>query len=126
MKARINNSPKVRLKSTGGVLDEQVLQEIKDRVTEEISEKYDEMYRNIADEICAQTLAYVFYTLEIEYGWRRQRLQGFETALLETLELAKNPPSVLLKNLDSDVIETHLSEAYGVDIRSKFKPVYQE
>lgn len=124
MKANLRQS-KTRLKSTGEEVDERLLQEIREHVKEEISAKYDELYRAISEDVCAQTLAYVFQTLESNYGWREQRLKGFAANLQEMVTLAMSPPSPLLQNFDSDSIETHLKEKYGLDLRNDFKPQFK-
>lgn len=126
MKANIRQpQAKIKLKSTGEEVDERLLQEIREHVKEEISAKYDELYKAISEDVCAQTLAYVFQTLELDYGWRRLRLKGFATSLQETVTMAMNPPSPLLQNFDSDSIEAHLKEKYGLDLRRDFKPQFK-
>lgn len=127
MKANIRQpKAKIKLKSTGEEVDERLLNEIKEHVKAEISDKYDEIYKTISEDVCAQTLAYVFQTLELNYGWREQRLKGFATSLQETVKMALNPPSPLLQNFDSDSIEAHLKEKYGLDLRNDFKLQFKD
>lgn len=124
MKANLRQS-KTRLKSTGEEVDERLLLEIQEHVKAEITARYDELYKSISEDVCAQTLAYVFQTLESNYGWREQRLKGFATNLQEMVTLAMSPPSPLLQNFDSDSIEAHLKEKYGLDLRNDFKPQFK-
>lgn len=125
MKANLRQS-KTRLKSTGEEVDERLLLEIQEHVKAEITARYDELYKSISEDVCAQTLAYVFQTLESNYGWREQRLKGFAANLQEMVTLAMSPPSPLLQNFDSDSIEAHLKEKYGLDLRNDFKPQFKD
>ena len=127
MKAVIRQpQPATRMRSTQVELDEATINEIKYRVEEEISTKYETIYRNISADVVVQTLAFVFYALEVNHGWKQKRLTDFESGLKDIINVVAHKESPLIRGLDADLLAQHLLNDYGINLKENFKPIFDE
>ena len=78
----------------------------------EISKIYDDVELDVA----SQTIAVVLVTLEINYGWKKDRLTKFINALNATAELAAKT-NLFGKEVDTNDLIDHLIEKYGINCR---------
>ena len=78
----------------------------------EISKIYDDVELNVA----SQLIAVVLVTLEINYGWKKDRLTKFINALNATAELAAKT-NLFGKEVDTNDLIDHLIEKYGINCR---------
>ena len=82
----------------------------------EISKIYDDVELNVA----SQLIAVVLVTLEINYGWKGERLNKFISNLNATAELACKT-NIFGNEVDTDDLIQHLIDKYGIDCRSQVK-----
>ena len=82
----------------------------------EISKIYDDVELNVA----SQLIAVVLVTLEINYGWKGERLNKFISALNATAELACKT-NIFGNEVDTDDLIQHLIDKYGIDCRYQAK-----
>ena len=82
----------------------------------EISKIYDDVELDVA----SQTIAVVLVTLEINYGWKGERLNKFISALNATAELACKT-NIFGNEVDTDDLIQHLIDKYGIDCRYQAK-----
>ena len=82
----------------------------------EISKIYDDVELNVA----SQLIAVVLVTLEINYGWKKDRLNKFISALNATAELACKT-NIFGNEVDTDDLIQHLIDKYGIDCRYQAK-----
>ena len=87
---------------------------------EEYENMREEIFRQCADEIMAQAIATVLWTLQTRYGWKRKRLWDFANALLDTRDLMCKPSKLHHKFSPLDCIK-ELKDKYGMDIKKLFK-----
>ena len=80
----------------------------------EISKIYDDVELDVA----SQTIAVVLVTLEINYGWKKDRLTKFINALNATAELAAKT-NLFGKEVDTNDLIDHLIEKYGINCRTQ-------
>ena len=80
----------------------------------EISKIYDDVELDVA----SQTIAVVLVTLEINYGWKKDRLTKFISALNATAELAAKT-NLFGKEVDTNDLIDHLIEKYGINCRTQ-------
>ena len=78
----------------------------------EISKIYDDVELDVA----SQMIAVVLVTLEINYGWKKDRLTKFINALNATAELAAKT-NLFGKEVDTNDLIDHLIEKYGINCR---------
>ena len=78
----------------------------------EISKIYDDVELDVA----SQTIAVVLVTLEINYGWKKDRLTKFISALNATAELAAKT-NLFGKEVDTNDLIDHLIEKHGINCR---------
>ena len=76
----------------------------------EISKIYDDVELDVA----SQTIAVVLVTLEINYGWKKDRLTKFISALNATAELAAKT-NLFGKEVDTNDLIDQLIEKYGIN-----------
>ena len=82
----------------------------------EISKIYDDVELNVA----SQLIAVVLVTLEINYGWKGERLNKFISNLNATAELACKT-NIFGNEVDTDDLIQHLIDKYGIDCRYQAK-----
>ena len=78
----------------------------------EISKIYDDVELDVA----SQMIVVVLVTLEINYGWKKDRLTKFINALNATAELAAKT-NLFGKEVDTNDLIDHLIEKYGINCR---------
>ena len=78
----------------------------------EISKIYDDVELNVA----SQLIAVVLVTLEINYGWKGERLNKFISNLNATAELACKT-NIFGNEVDTDDLIQHLIDKYGINCR---------
>ena len=66
--------------------------------------------------VASQLIAVVLVTLEINYGWKKDRLNKFISALNATAELACKT-NIFGNEVDTDDLIQHLIDKYGIDCR---------
>ena len=64
--------------------------------------------------VASQLIAVVLVTLEINYGWKKDRLNKFISALNATAELACKT-NIFGNEVDTDDLIQHLIDKYGID-----------
>lgn len=94
--------------------------DVKKAARQEYEEIREEIFKECADDIMAQALCTVFYTLVTAYGWRKQRLRNFADALHETNNLMCNPSKLHHRFSPLDIEKT-LKNKYALDVRKEFK-----
>lgn len=82
----------------------------------EISKIYDDVELDVA----SQMIAVVLVTLEINYGWKGERLNKFISNLNATAELACKT-NIFGNEVDTDDLIQHLIDKYGIDCRAQVK-----
>lgn len=87
---------------------------------QEYEEVREEIFKECADDIMAQALCTVFYTLVTAYGWRKQRLRNFADALHSTNDLMCNSSRLHHRFSPLDIEQT-LKDKYSLDLRREFK-----
>ena len=70
--------------------------------------------------VVSQLIAVVLVTLEINYGWKGERLNKFISALNATAELACKT-NIFGNEVDTDDLIQHLIDKYGIDCRYQAK-----
>ena len=70
--------------------------------------------------VASQLIAVVLVTLEINYGWKKNRLNKFISALNATAELACKT-NIFGNEVDTDDLIQHLIDKYGIDCRYQAK-----
>ena len=78
------------------------------------------LYDQIGFDIAAQLFSVVLFSLETNYGWKRERLKAFVDKLHSTAELACNT-DVFGNKIDTEIIIQHLIDKYGIDCREEVK-----
>lgn len=78
----------------------------------EISKIYDDVELNVA----SQLIAVVLVTLEINYGWKGERLNKFISNLNATAELACKT-NIFGNEVDTNDLIQHLIDKYGINCR---------
>ena len=78
----------------------------------EISKIYDDVELNVA----SQLIAVVLVTLEINYGWKKDRLTKFISNLNATAELACKT-NIFGNEVDTNDLIQHLIDKYGINCR---------
>ena len=78
----------------------------------EISKIYDDVELNVA----SQLIAVVLVTLEINYGWKGERLNKFISNLNATAELACKT-NIFGNEVDTNDLIQHLIDKHGINCR---------
>ena len=78
----------------------------------EISKIYDDVELDVA----SQLIAVVLVTLEINYGWKGERLNKFISNLNATAELACKT-NIFGNEVDTSDLIQHLIDKYGINCR---------
>lgn len=85
-----------------------------------LDDDHEKTFRECADDITAQCLATVFWTLAINNGWGAGRLRKLADALHDTQDLMNNP-SPLHHKFSPLECEQIIKDKYKIDIRAEFK-----
>lgn len=87
-----------------------------------------QVYDLVVDEITAQILSTVIYTLEVEYGFGKKRIRDFCNALHRTnADMIKGVDFFGQKRtLDLSRYDEEIKRKYDIDLRKEFKPVVSE
>ena len=80
----------------------------------------DRLYDKVSFDVAAQLLSVVLYSLEINYGWKRERLKAFVNNLHSTAELACGT-DIFGKSIDTEQLIAHIKNRYGIDLRAEVK-----
>ena len=78
------------------------------------------LYDKVGFDVAAQLLSVVLYSLEINYGWKRDRLRAFVNNLHSTAELACGT-DIFGKSIDTEQLISHINDRYGIDLRAEVK-----
>ena len=70
--------------------------------------------------VASQLIAVVLVTLEINYGWKKDRLNKYISNLNATAELACKT-NIFGNEVDTDDLIQHLIDKYGIDCRYQAK-----
>ena len=76
----------------------------------------EKLYDDVENLVASQLIAVVLVTLEINYGWKKDRLTKFINALNATAELAAKT-NLFGKEVDTNDLIDHLIEKYGINCR---------
>ena len=80
----------------------------------------EKLYDDVENLVASQLIAVVLVTLEINYGWKKDRLNKFISALNATAELACKT-NIFGNEVDTDDLIQHLIDKYGIDCRAQVK-----
>ena len=80
----------------------------------------EKLYDDVENLVASQLIAVVLVTLEINYGWKKDRLNKFISALNATAELACKT-NIFENEVDTDDLIQHLIDKYGIDCRYQAK-----
>ena len=80
----------------------------------------DRLYDKVGFDVAAQLLSVVLYSLEINYGWKRERLKAFVNNLHSTAELACET-DIFGKSIDTEQLVTRTQDSYGIAKRAEVK-----
>lgn len=111
MKARMISTPTSRVPMSRG--------EITEIVNEEFIKKKHELYSSVVQDITVQVLATVLVTLELWYGWKKERLKK----LIETIHSEEE--DMVMNNLTTIGFVERLKAMYGIDLMEEF-PAHME
>ena len=87
-------------------------------VTVEIVKEEPEIFKRHAEQIIPQAFAMFFWTMALNYGWKKKRLRKLLDDLHETDRLMRNP-SRLHHRFDPLDCEREIKEKYGIDLRKE-------
>lgn len=76
------------------------------------------LYDKIGLDIAAQLFSVVLFNLEINYGWKRDRLKAFVNNLHSTAELATDA-DIFGKSISTEQLISHIKDRYGIDLRAE-------
>lgn len=87
-----------------------------------------QIYDLVVDEITAQILSTVIFTLETEYGFGKKRLRDFCDALHRTNQDMISGVAFFgqKRTLDLSRYDEEIKRKYDIDLRKEFKPVVSE
>lgn len=85
-----------------------------------MSNEINKLYDKIGYDISAQMLAVILTNLEINYGWRRDRLRAFMNNLHSAAELACGT-DIFGKQVDTENLIDHIKNKYGIDCREEVR-----
>lgn len=83
---------------------------------------YEEVFRDAAGDIIAQVMASVFFTLSVQYGWKKKRLEQFVSALHDTDRMMWKRSPLQKYTLSPIECEKAIKDDYGIDLRKEFPP----
>lgn len=78
------------------------------------------LYDQIGFDIAAQMFSVVLFSLETNYGWKRDRLKAFVDNLHSTAELASGT-DIFGKSISTDQLIEHIRDRYGIDLRDEVR-----
>lgn len=78
------------------------------------------LYDQIGFDIAAQLFSVVLFSLETNYGWKRDRLKNFVDNLHSTADLACGT-DIFGKSIDTEQLISHIKDRYGIDLRAEVK-----
>lgn len=110
MRARIADNQRVYMSAS----------EVRKISHEQYEEERANIFKDCADDIMAQAISVVLWTLATRYEWGRKRLTDFTDALKDTNDLMCNPSKMHHRFSPLDC-EKSIKDKYGIDIRDKFK-----
>lgn len=88
-------------------------------VAEEIAKQEADIYKRHAEQLIPQVYAMFFWTIELNYGWKKKRLLKLVENLKET-DYLMDHPSRLHHRFDPIDCEREMKEKYGIDFRKEF------
>ena len=89
-----------------------------EKIEEAVKPEVDRIYEKVGFDIASQFMAVVLSNLEINYGWKRDRLKGFVNNLHSAAELACGT-NVMGNKLDTSTLIQHYKNKYGIDCRKE-------
>ena len=92
----------------------------KETIEKAMKAELDRLYDKVGFDVAAQLLSVVLYSLEINYGWKRERLNAFVNNLHSTAELACGT-DIFGKSIDTEQLIFHIKDRYGIDLRAEVK-----
>ena len=92
----------------------------KETIEKAMKAELDRLYDKVGFDVAAQLLSVVLYSLEINYGWKRDRLRSFVNNLHSTAELACGT-DIFGKSIDTEQLIAHIKDRYGIDLRAEVK-----
>ena len=92
----------------------------KETIEKAMKAELDRLYDKVGFDVAAQLLSVVLYSLEINYGWKRDRLRAFVNNLHSTAELACGT-DIFGKSIDTEQLISHIKDRYGIDLRVEVK-----
>lgn len=104
------------MKANYGVMNKSTARQI---AKEEVSRMYEQVFAECAADVMQQTLANVLLTLERDYGWKRQRLQGFVRNLQGWTDIMQTPTAITGTWSTNDNI-AYFQNKYHIDLRKEF------
>lgn len=94
-------------------------------VAKELERQRAVVYRQAAEDLMPQALAFFLWTMQLNYGWGEKRLRKLVDDLHETDHLM-NSPSPMHHRFNSLDCEEMLKDKYGIDIRAEFPIVVED
>lgn len=98
---------------------------IRQEVAKELERQRAVVYRQAAEDLMPQALAFFLWTLQLNYGWGEKRLRKLVDDLHET-DYLMNCPSPMHHRFNSLDCEEMLKGKYGIDIRAEFPIVVED
>lgn len=98
---------------------------IEREVAKELERQKAVIYRQAAEDLMPQALAFFLWTMQLNYGWGEKRLRKLVDDLHETDHLM-NSPSPMHHRFNSLDCEEMLKDKYGIDIRAEFPIVVED
>lgn len=87
---------------------------------QEVNAMYNEVFADCAADVMQQTLATVMLCLERDYGWKKQRLDGFVHNLQSWCDIMQKSTEITKAWSTTDNIE-YFKKKYLIDLREEFK-----
>lgn len=94
-------------------------------VAKELERQRAVVYRQAAEDLMPQALAFFLWTLQLNYGWGEKRLRKLVDDLHETDHLM-NCPSPMHHRFNTLDCEKMLKDKYGIDVRAEFPIVVED
>ena len=81
---------------------------------------YERVFRDCAQDVMTQTLGCVFWTMAVQFGWRKRRLRKLVDALHDTdLMMCKKNP-LTGKCISPVELAKQVRDDYGIDLAKEF------
>lgn len=93
--------------------------EFQKAVADEIAKQEPEIFKRHAEQLIPQAYAMFFWTLDLNYGWKKKRLLKLVEDLKETDYLMEHP-SRLHHRFSPIDCEREIKEKYGIDVVKEF------